>query len=526
MAELCKITMTKKVVHMATLLRSFARIGAIIICGLYLLLFLSVTVEHLLLHDTVYWRDAGSIVLIIILSLIVLRMVTVSRIVHSRYTFWVLLVLCLAVKLIWVINFRTVPKVDYLTFYKTAQMLATSWTIDFHYVALFPHILGYSSFLSLFFMIFGEGLLVAPVINTMLSVISMIFIYDITQRLWNRQAAVLASLIWIVYPSQTIYNSMVLSEPLYTTLILAFWAWMIRSQDKLAGYSYRQIVIGGIGAGLLLAAIDAVRPLGWVLFLALAIWLVWTLDWRERRERPESHGRQEGHQRREILVREGLLRKLLFLLLIATGLWTAGHVTEWYRDSRLGEQAASSVGYNIYVGFNEESRGRWNQADSDRLFDYVREYPEWTADDVQRQMFEDAKDRILHGNISFVSLFYDKLHLLWGDDAMAFKYSDLPKDETDYITVSNVFYIVTVFFSIIGLAFAVRKNGRSATLMLGLFMLGLTSAHLLSEVAYRYHYSGTAVFAILAGIGISILYMVPIPTKLSRFMQRLSRSKA
>jgi len=466
--------------------------AVIFLSALYSVLFLTVVVEHIRRDGAWNWDFAAYVIAAVIFVPLVLRWMATKETRVSRHAVRMLFVTCIAVKLAWVLAYPTVPRVDYLTFYKAAQMLADSWTIDFHYVALFPHILGYSSFLSVFFAIFGDGLLVAPILNVILSAVGMLFIYDIGKRLLDERAAVIASLVWILYPSQTIYNTMVLSEPLYTTLILGFWAWMIRLHDKLAARRYGPLVASALGASLLLAVIHSIRPLSWVLFLALAIWMVLALRW---------------------YMGEGA-RKLTFLLVTAGGLWILGLAVDWFFVSRLGEKAATTVGFNVYVGFNEASRGRWNQEDSDHLFRYVRENPHWTADDVQRKMMEDAIDRIMNGNIRFMSLFYDKLHYLWGEDAMAFRYSDLPKQEAAYMTVSNAYYIVSILFSIIGLVLLIRQNRRSAALMLCLFMLGLTAAHLIAEVAYRYHYSGTAVLSILAGVGVIKLYGLRLPKRL------------
>jgi len=461
---------------------SLARSASYILLGIYGLMSLLVMYEHVQGDQGArYWLFlALSLLLVPVLIMADVR----ETITGSKFLLPILLAICLIVKWLYVYHNPTVPKTDYLTFYKTAQALSESWTISSKYVALFPHILGYSSFLSVFFALFGDGSLVAPAVNVVLSVVSMLFIYLISKRLLNRQAATLASMLWIVYPSQTIYNTMVLSEPLYTTLILGFWLWMLRLFEPDASEkSIGRWIAHALAASVLLAMIQAVRPLAWVLFLALAIWSFIRMDWSKSSDR---------------------LRKLLFLLTLAVGLWTLGHGIEWYQDSRLGERAARSVGYNIYVGFNEESRGKWNQADSDHLFAYVNEHPDWTADDVQRQMLQDAKDRILQGDINFISLFYDKLHLFWGDDAMAFRYSDLPKDDQDIPLASNVVYFFTFIYAAVGLIALVRKDHGTSALMLALFVLGLTAAHMLTEVAYRYHYSGTAVFAVLAGVGCSV----------------------
>lgn len=464
---------------------SFAAMLSIAFCLMYALIFVLVPIVHFITHQDGLQYTA--LVLITgILLFVLLQFLASLPYMESTVTAVLLFLLCLIVKLAWVLSFPTKPAVDYLTFYKTAQMLAESWTIDFHYVALFSHIMGYASFLSLFFMIFGDGLLVAPIVNVVLSAVSMILIYDIAKQLFSRKAAVVAALLWIFYPSQTIYNTMVLSEPLYTTLILCFWALLIRVSDKLKDYTYVKLTSCALLAALLLGLVHASRPLSYILYIALIIWLLLTMNWSDR---------------------QAVWKKVVFVLIVGIGLGGMVQAITAYNSARLGEPAASSIGYTLYVGFNEQSKGKWNQEDSEHFYHYVDHYPHWTAVDVQRQMMIDAKERILSGNIDYVRLFYDKLHLLWNDDAMAYRYSDIPKEPNIYTHVSNVYYFFTMLLSVVGAVILQIRKRRAFVIMLCLYMLGLTASHMLAEVAYRYHYSGIPVFVILASVAVASLRM-------------------
>ncbi|WP_205417743.1 hypothetical protein, partial [Escherichia coli] len=89
---------------------------------------------------------------------------------------------------------------------------------------------------------------------------------------------------------------------------------------------------------------------------------------------------------------------------------------------RLGEEIASTPGYNFYVGFNTESSGTWNAADSELLLHY-NDRPGWTANEVQKQMLEEAKKRIQSGSIDFPKLFFDKFIIFLGEDSQAVGYA-------------------------------------------------------------------------------------------------------
>ena len=55
---------------------------------------------------------------------------------------------------------------------------------------------------------------------------------------------------------------------------------------------------------------------------------------------------------------------LLAAYLAAGPLWDS-HVA-----ARIGEEPSSTPGYSILVGFNPDSGGQWNQADSELLYSY------------------------------------------------------------------------------------------------------------------------------------------------------------
>lgn len=134
---------------------------------------------------------------------------------NEKKCFFVLVIICLVVKLTWVLMYRIEPLVDYATFYYTAEALREEFVINNRYIVLFPNIFGYASFLSIFLKIFGASHMVAPIVNVVLTTISMGLIYVISRKICGVKTAITASILWIVLPSQTIYNMFAISEPQY-----------------------------------------------------------------------------------------------------------------------------------------------------------------------------------------------------------------------------------------------------------------------------------------------------------------------
>ena len=456
---------------------------------LYIILFLIVVIQFVASSEI---RRLCYVALLLILACLaapfVLNALANLGAEKGKWTIIILLSVCVLVKLAWVLIFRTEPASDYYTFYETAVKLSKSWQItdmgdaaDIYYLAVFPHIMGYATFLSLFYKVFGTGLLVAPIVNVLLSAISMFFIYYIATRLLGNRAGIIASILWIFLPSQTIYNTMVLSEPYYTTLILAFFICLIKVSDAIKASRWVRIFLLALASGVLLALVNATRPLSVILIIAMVISLVINV----RR-----------------IDRKALVKKCTYLAVTALLFIASIGINSSYCTSRLGQDAAGTAGYSIYVGFNEDASGSWNAEDAGALEAAVADQ-NGDAEQAQEQMLEVAKSRIFEGNINFPKLFLEKIGVLWAHDSMAYYYSDIGGHEVLFVSVLDAYFYFTIIFSIVGLIAAIRRGDTSLILILVLYVLGLTAAHMLVEVSARYHYSAIVPILILSASGLS-----------------------
>lgn len=375
--------------------------------------------------------------------------------------------LCLAVNLAWVLLLRVEPTVDYKTFWLTAVDLAEGRSpAQAAYLALFPHILGYSAFLSLFLRLFGTGPLVAPLVNVLLTVLSGALLYALLLRRRGMEAAVTASLLWTFCPSKLLYNTMVLSEPFYTCLLLAF-LFLVSELDRGGRRTWAWLLLA-LAAGALLRGINAARPIAAIPLIALLLWLLLLRtgkgDW----------GRWAAFAALTLAVYAAL-----------GGLWGR------YERQTLGEEPAGTPGYSLYVGFNPQSNGSYSQEDMDLLIHY-RYDVYGRAVPAQEQMLREWKDRLGSGEIHFPRLFVKKLQTFLGNDEGGAYYSQ------DFISpilysllavASNVFYYFLGLLALRGALRLYRERVSCCLLLAPLYVLGLTLAHMLVEVAGRYHYS-------------------------------------
>ena len=414
-------------------------------------------------------------------------MIAMLERVSEKAFLFIFLILCFGIKIAFVLNYRIEPEVDYATFYDVAVSLTENFVINNRYVALFPHILGYSSFLSIFFFLFGAHEIIPPLVNVVLSTISMGLIYYIGKKTGGVRVGIIASVLWIFFPSQTMYNIYALSEPLYSTILLLIWAVMIKIHEKLNHIHIRNLLFYSILLGLLLVLMNMARPIAAIPIIALVIWLFIINT--------------------EHLGNKGIMiKKVIYIMAVILSYSILSSIANYYTEVRVGEELGTFPGYNIHVGFNMNTYGAYNMDDAS-LLSYYDAQKDLSANDVQKLMFEEAKQRIQSGEINFLKLFYEKFLIFLGDDAGAVSYAQTILDDTaPYEIISNVYYYFVLAASFLGVLFAFIKNDKSALLYICLFAIGLTMAQMLVEVAPRYHYSATLSMIILASIGINGLF--------------------
>ena len=398
----------------------------------------------------------------------------------------ILSILCLLVNGGFAFFFRPVQAADYRTFFQVAKDLS----LGIHpgmkdYVAMFPHILGYASFLSLFLKLFGQSLAVAVGVNVVLTTLSGIILFYLVYRQTDLCSATLAFLLWILCPSKMFYNTMSLSEPYYTFLILLFFL-ILHWTEKLLQEGNRgrfaRITLLAVACGMILTFVQAARPIAVIPIIALVLWCGFLMDGEKIRK----------HWKEWLLM--GIVLVLSYR--VGTGFWRT------YATEQLEQAPPSVPGYNIYVGFNLETNGSYSDTDMDLLQSrYFGEY-ERNAEAAQQSMLQDAKLRIAKAKPVMLHLMLTKLRTLLGHDEGGVFYAMESLSGGQYricCILSNIWYYLIVFFAACG-CIAIWKRKESGSVLLWiLFAIGLILAQLLVEVAARYHYALIPILLMIAG---------------------------
>ena len=395
--------------------------------------------------------------------------------------------LCFAVNLIWVLVIRIEPFSDYKEYWDVACSLAAGTEIpDAWYVAMYPHILGTATVLSGLVKILGPSVLAVTVMNVLLTSLSCYLVWLLGKELLSERAAFLAAFLWAVTPCKLMLNSLVFSEPIYTFLILIFFWLFLRLEKRIGaaknGEKPALALLGVAALGLLLAAINLIRPIAAILIIAVALWLLFLRGAKEK----------------------SLRLWCFWLAALLAMFWVYSFsLTLWNRhvENVLGQEIASVPWYNVYVGLNEETGGRYTDADMDLLTAYLRQG--LSADEAQKSMILHVKER-LASEIDYSALLGTKLFSFLGNDELGgytYRFTRSERFVKICMAVCNVFYYGVLLAGVAGLVKLFRSRSLGAGLLMPLFFLGLTLAHMLVEVANRYHYSLIPILIIFAAHG-------------------------
>ena len=395
-------------------------------------------------------------------------------------------VLCFALGLAWIILVPIEPFSDYKTYWDCGISIAKGQEIySTEYVAMYPHILGYSSFLALFIWVFGENVLVGVLVGLVLSCLSGLLIYSVVLDFAGLPAAVLAGGMWALYPGRIMLGSLIFSEPLYTCLVLLLFWLLLRLRRKQGRIKDRifPALLWGLGLGLLLEAINAVRPIGAILLIALLLWLLLL----------------RGGE-----MKDGRLWRFWLLLLVALAIsfQLSGKLWNYRLENILGEEPAGLPIYNLYVGFNMDTMGQWSSDDMDLLFEYRRQEG-GSAPEAQKSMLPHVLERLRSEDLDLGKLFSAKLFTFLGNDELGgytYRFTRPESFVKICMVICNCFYYMLIVLAVAGLVKLWRSWSNSAFLLLPLYTLGLTLAHMLIEVSSRYHYSLIPMFIVFAAL--------------------------
>ncbi|WP_125772146.1 glycosyltransferase family 39 protein [Companilactobacillus furfuricola] len=157
----------------------------------------------------------------------------------TLFLFIAILLLLSVFKLIFVMFYAIHPTTDFFNYHYFAFQHASGgfWTKKMVGTNLFfPHVLNIAIMFSIPYSLIGTNYATAQLFNIFLTFFDSIFIYILGKRYFNRQAGMMASLIFSLIPAYYLYSILNGAEPIFLTVVLAlmisFDTFMNRKEDS------------------------------------------------------------------------------------------------------------------------------------------------------------------------------------------------------------------------------------------------------------------------------------------------------
>lgn len=411
-------------------------------------------------------------------------------------------------------DFPMQPASDYKTYYEIAVLLQkgtiqTDGTGYCDYIAMFPHVYGYSCFLSILFRIFGTKVSVAQNANVVLAVGAVFLTYRTARLAGGRLAGLTALVLSAFWPSQVLYCNQLASEFLFSFLLmLGVYLFVLSIKTCTAEMKHPGFgVLLHVAIGIVLGVCAGVRPMALIAVITIILCVF-------PRKLFLNAEQSQNPSISLMILSKGWTRCLVVLLcyVLVTG---ANSMTVSQTVDRELASGTTSFGYNLLVGLNTSSEGGWNADDSNYLYDTYESTG--SASQAHLACRDLALTRLTSDPRSLFNLFLQKFHTLWGNDDYGGTWSLLFLDEQGNLTEEresfiyssrewgNLFYLVCLAFAGIAGIFLWCK-GNDVEYVFILIFVGTVGMHLFVESQNRYHFHALYMLAILAGCAVNGIY--------------------
>lgn len=424
------------------------------------------------------------------------------------------LIAATVVRILVIANFPMKPESDYKTYFEIAVLLKEGVIQKdgkgyCDYIAMFPHVMGYSYILKTLFKVVGTSVLAGQYLNVFFSVMTVFFTYRIARKLGGRTAGIIGLVLSAFWPSQVLYITMLSAEYSFTFfLFLSIWVFLsvVKDYDKTTKNAGKGIFMH-ILLGLLIGLAAAIRPMALILLIAIILTIL-----------PQKMKLEAVHKNTIPLTLRMLEKGWIRCILIIIPYFILSNVITTNIELTVNKtlpSASTSFGYNLLVGLNTQSIGGWNDEDASLLYASMEQTG--SASQAHITCRDLALQRIKSNPKGIFNLFIQKYELLWGNDdygatwniAFLDEQGNLTKDRSDFLyalrDANNILYMIVIFLALISLIYFWKTKGNFAYVLV-LVYLGTVVMHLFVESQNRYHYFILQIFMIFASMCVPFLY--------------------
>lgn len=418
-----------------------------------------------------------------------------------------MIIIAILLRLFWILNVNTDLFSDFKGYFDYGAQIAKGFPhFPNNLYELFPFTVGYPILLAGLFKIFGISLFTVKLFNIFCSVILIVLIYLITNKIFNRKAAYFASFIFAIWPTQIMYTSVPATEHIF----IVFFMLSIYLTFLIAKSEGKNKVILSVILGISIMFAQFIRPVALMLIPSIFIYIFII-------------------QTKKKFIKTLLNKTAICLIILASYLLCYSVLYCSVFNYTGVDLSKTSAGYSLLMGTNLAHGGGWN-ADDAKIIDEFNGIPEI----VQKEAMKRGIDRIKKDPVKFIAgALFIKENFLWSDEGYGYYWSTqtLASESgfAKYLEANNqsthciyqIVYIFILIMALFGSIVAFRKKIFEIIPML-LYSLSIFASFLFLEVQGRYAFPVMPLLIVLSGFGIAqILDKIQLPAQLKGLLKRI-----
>lgn len=388
--------------------------------------------------------------------------------------------------LVFILWLKSQPVQDFDTMYRAALQLARGdhGYLQDTYFFNWAYQSAFVAYEALVIKLFGTGLLPLQILNALWMAGTVVLVYRIAARLAGERAAIAVGVLYTLYPAP-LFLAGVLTNQHVSVFLLYAAIYVLVCGERLSWWR-------AVGAGVLLALGNAMRPIGIIPLLACVIWLVLRAmnqrSWKEFLPAATT------------AVTYALCGVLLSALIVGSGINPNG-------------LANNQPMWKFVVGLNQDTNGCWNRADYEAYIVPSADDPEG----VDAAMGQEVAQRLGVGPGKLAGLALRKSAVMWaGEEDLYWGFGHLDPEgqalpglnwnsvQLLLASVDKGIYLLAFALALVGVFRRLRgKAELGADLVPVLLLCGYYAVHLIVEVQVRYRYFLMPCVFILAAMALT-----------------------
>lgn len=450
----------------------------------FLILLLVISSAYMLIKNKM---GSTIITTIYIMAIILELFIITNKNITNNMKLISILIIGFILRLLWILNIKSIPVSDFSTIYETAQKLLEGDTTAFYgtnYIARFPHLTFMVLYMSLIIKLFPySNLLVMKGISLLLGLLTIYIIYKIVKEIFNsKKLGLYGGAIAAIFPPLIAYVGVYCTENLAIPLyLLSIYFFIMVIKNKLSKYYL-------ILCGVALSFGNLFRMVATIMLIAYAMYII------------IYKNDKIFNKIRDILLY--LVPYFLVLIIVSMSLQLF-KITEFPLWS--GSEPKIT---NVLKGTNIEHNGRWNPEDA-----AVVDRNNYDYDKIEEESKEIIIERLTTTPpLKLVKFYFTKYLLQWsGGDFEGVFWSKLNVEEEDIILNVNsnsfqLYYLIVIILIFLGLLNRKEYKEHKEINLIYIIICGYGFMNLITESQGRYSLIASWALVIASVEGVRYIY--------------------